>query len=214
MAPTKRRPSPLPAARVHHAEQCALDLLERLGIQRLPVPIEVIAQRLGLEVERAILGDDVSGLLVVQDGRGVIGVSVQHPPTRQRFTIAHEIGHFLLHKDIMPVFIDKQFLQPYFTAFRDSTSSTGENKREREANSFAAALLMPPRLVLDAIATLQTDITDDDAVEDLAKRFQVSRQAMAFRLANLALATEEAAHVPRSRKGERSATKQHEARAT
>ena len=58
--------------------------------------------------------------------------------------------------------------------------------REREANSYAAALLRPAHLVQQAVAELQRDVADDDAVEALAKRFQVSRQSMSFRLANLA----------------------------
>lgn len=106
-------------------------------------------------------------------------------PTRQRFSIAHEVGHFLLHRKAMTVFIDTQFTRPYLAAFRDSTSATGEDKREREANAFAAALLMPESLVREAVAQLAVDVEDDAAVVELAKRFDVSRQAMTFRLVNL-----------------------------
>jgi len=186
MAQTRKRPSSRPAARIHHAERHAAGILERLGVRAAPIPVEKIALQLGLVVERAVLGDDVSGLLVVQDGRGVIGVNTTQSPTRQRFTIAHELGHFVLHPKAMPVFIDKSFLKPYFSAFRNSASSTGEDRLEREANSFAASLLMPAKLVHEAIRELQVDLADDDEVEILAKRFQVSRQAMSFRLANLA----------------------------
>jgi Zn-dependent peptidase ImmA (M78 family) len=138
-------------------------------------------------VERAALGDDVSGLLVVQDDHGVIGVSASQAPARQRFTIAHELGHFLLHREVMPVFIDKQFFKPYLAAFRDSASSKGEDRIEREANSFAAALLMPAAMVRKAIAQLEVDVADEDAIDELAKQFQVSRQAMTFRIANLGI---------------------------
>jgi Zn-dependent peptidase ImmA (M78 family) len=141
---------------------------------------------LGLTVERALLGDEVSGLLVIQDGSGVIGVSVSQAPTRQRFTIAHEIGHWVLHREKMPVFIDKHFLQPYFAAFRNAASATGTDRLEREANSFAAALLMPVPAIRSAVSQFDADVSDDEAVEALAERFQVSRQAMAFRLANVA----------------------------
>src|SRR5690242_10409831 len=98
--------------RVLTAEQRAMQLLDELEIARAPVGVDRVARRLGLEVELATLGDDISGVLVVQDGRGVIGVSENQAPTRQRFTIAHEIGHYVLHRDKMPVFIDKQFLRP------------------------------------------------------------------------------------------------------
>lgn len=187
MANPKKRPSPRAGARIHSAEARATEVLQELRIREAPIPVEQVALKLGLQVERATLGDDVSGLLVVQDGHGVIGVSSAQALVRQRFTIAHEIGHFLLHKEKMPVFIDKQFFKPYLAAFRDSTSSTGEDRMEREANSFAAALLMPASMVRHAIAELGVDFADEDAIDELAKRFQVSRQAMTFRVANLAI---------------------------
>ena len=169
----------------------AAKVLESLGLLTPPIPVERVALHLGLQVERAQLGDNISGLLVIQDGRGMIGVSATHPPVRQRFTIAHEIAHFVLHREIMPVFIDKQFLRPYLAVFRDAASSTGTNHLEREANAFAAALLMPARMVRAAVAELGVDADDDDSViDELARRFQVSRQAMTFRLANLSGAGE------------------------
>lgn len=190
MAELKKRATPpnsshRPKVMGGTAEARAASILESLGLGEPPIPVERIALHLGLEVERAALGDNVSGLLVVQDGRGMIGVSANQPLVRQRFTIAHEIGHFVLHKDVMPVFIDTQFLRPILAAFRNAASSTGEDAREREANAFAAALLMPAEMVHRAIATLGVDIADEEAIEELAKRFNVSRQAMTFRLANL-----------------------------
>lgn len=147
--------------------------------------MELVALRLGLRVERTELGDGVSGVLVVQDGRGVIGVNESDSPVRQRFTIAHECGHFELHRGQMPVFIDKQFLKPMLAAFRDGKSSSGEDLLERQANAFAATLLMPEHLVLDEVSRLRLDVEDDAAVDELSCRFEVSKQAMSFRLANL-----------------------------
>jgi Zn-dependent peptidase ImmA (M78 family) len=195
MAELKKRQSRRPNAHsvgagTRAAEAHAAQVLESLGVFAPPIPVERVALRLGLRVERAPLGDGVSGLLVIQDGRGMIGVSATQSAARQRFTIAHEIGHFVLHKDVMPVFIDKQFLRPYLAAFRDAASATGEDVVEREANAFAAALLMPANLVHAAVAKLGVDVADDDAIEELARWFQVSRQAMTFRVANLSLATE------------------------
>ncbi len=173
------------------SERRAVALLAELGIDHPPVPVESVAHRLGLEIERAVLGDEISGVLVVLDGRGVIGVSTHQAPTRQRFTIAHECGHFVLHRNRLPVFIDKQFLKPYFAVYRNSLSGTGEDRMEREANSFAAALLMPAAFLQDAVSELEPDLTDDQVIETLARRFQVSRQSMSFRLANLAAAAGE-----------------------
>lgn len=160
-------------------------VLLKLGIQQAPIPVERIAEQLGLAVERADLGPEVSGLLVVKEQHGIIGVNVQHSTTRQRFTIAHEIGHFLMHRDRMPVFIDRQFLTAYLASFRNARSATGEDHREREANAFAASLLMPKALVQSAVDEFGSDVSDSDAIELLAKRFHVSKQAMTFRVANL-----------------------------
>src|SRR5688500_17955752 len=99
MAQQKKRQSPRPSARAGSAETRATRVLDELGIKETPIPVEQVALRLGLQVERAALGDDVSGLLVIQDGHGVIGVSATQSPVRQRFTIAHETGHFLLHRN-------------------------------------------------------------------------------------------------------------------
>lgn len=186
MASVTNRPSLGVRRRARHAESRAISILEDLGIREAPVQVEQIALRLGLQVEHALLGDEVSGLLVIQDENGMIGVNASHAPVRQRFTIAHEIGHFLLHRKQMPVFIDKQFFKPYFAAFRDSSSAAGEDRLEIEANAFAAALLMPATFVRSAIAELRVNIADDEAIDELAKRFLVSRQAMTFRVANLA----------------------------
>ena len=174
-----------PAPRILSAERKAEEVLVQLAVRGAPVPVEHLALQLGLSVERAQLGDDVSGILVVRDGRGLIGVNTAQAPTRQRFSIAHEIGHFLLHRNVMSVFIDKQFTRPYLAAFRDATSATGEDKREREANAFAAALLMPERFVRNVVTDLGADADDDGAIALLAKRFEVSQQAMTFRLVNL-----------------------------
>lgn len=162
-------------------EQRAVQLLEEHGAMRAPVPVELIAHRLGLVVESAALGNDVSGLLVVKDGRGTIGVNQTHVPVRQRFTIAHEIGHYVLHREEAELFIDKG----YAAARRDRTTSTGEDYGEIQANAFAAALLMPEPLVSAEVDRLAFDLGDEDALEALADKFQVSLQAMTFRLSNL-----------------------------
>lgn len=169
------------AARRTNPESQAELLLRRSGINEAPIPAESVALRLGLQVEQAKLGADVSGVLVVADGRGIIGVNSEHSSLRQRFSIAHEIGHFLLHRNDQELFIDKT----YFAAFRDSRSSTGEDHREREANAFAAALLMPSTLLRKAVDQHEFDLADELGLDALAHLFQVSRQAMTFRVANL-----------------------------
>lgn len=160
----------------------AAQLLRTSGVTAAPVPVESVALGLGLPVERAELGDDVSGILVVEDGRGVIGVNAAHSRVRQRFSIAHEVGHYVLHRDEAPLFIDKRYI-----AYRDGRSATGADRREREANAFAAALLMPAALVRAAVDRYRFDLADEDALDALASLFEVSRQAMAVRVSYLRL---------------------------
>ena len=93
---------------------------------------------------------------------------------RRRFTVAHEIGHFALGH-----------LKPGATKCRDFTSnfsSNSVNSEEREANSFAAQLLMPAK-ALKFIVT-ENQVTDVDV---LAKTFGVSQVAMKYRLNNIGL---------------------------
>lgn len=184
-SPRSKNQKPILRSQSQRGELAAQQTLRDIGSVRVPIPVEQIAQQLGLQVDRGRLGEDISGLLVISDGRGTIGVNADHAPTRQRFTIAHEIGHYVMHRQEMRVFIDHQFFTPYLAAFRDVSSSTGNDRLERDANAFAAALLMPADLLAEAIGALDTEVTDDEAIETLAARFHVSKQAMTIRLVNL-----------------------------
>src|SRR5258708_36841703 len=91
----------------NHAEQKAVKLLDELGIDELPVPIEEVAISLGAEIDYVPYDGDVSGMLYRGDDEHIlIGVNSRHASTRQRFTIAHEIAHLKMHKGT-PMFIDR-----------------------------------------------------------------------------------------------------------
>ena len=94
--------------------------------------------------------------------------------------MAHELGHFLLHKDKSNVFLDEA---PIF--FRDERSSDGSEREEIEANAFAAALLMPEEILREIIRNKPLDAQDDVAVRRLATQFGVSIQALTIRLTRL-----------------------------
>lgn len=162
-------------------EKITIGIIENLEIRSLPIPVDEIASKMGLDIKPYDLGENVSGVLVMDGGKGTIGFNPHESKVRQRFTIAHEIGHFQLHKDDSPLFIDKDFK----VLFRDENSSTGEIKREQEANAFAAALLMPASLLLSEIKNHNFDLADEDSLKELAKLFNVSVPAMTYRIANL-----------------------------
>lgn len=162
----------------HKAEK----LLKESKAFRAPVSLDLVFNHLGLVAQAKALGD-ASGVLVVEGGRGLIGYNGQHSQVRQRFTMAHEVGHYALHAVGKPssLFIDKTVFH------RNDQSSEGVDKEEIEANQFAAALLMPKPLVEDAIAKHGFDLDDEEDVNALARIFNVSTVAMSIRLQNLHL---------------------------
>jgi Zn-dependent peptidase ImmA (M78 family) len=163
------------------AEKKAISVLARLGIAAAPVPVEQIARRLGARLTYEDFDGDISGMLFRDEGRTVIGVNSRHAPTRQRFTVAHEIGHLEMHKG-QPLFIDR-FVR---VNMRDGQST----QEERQANAFAAELLMPRSLVpeeIDKVLAKRRDLTLPELVSTLAERSQVSPAAMQYRLVNLGM---------------------------
>ena len=161
----------------------AEEIIAQLGIVRAPVNVEAVAEKLGLRVVTTELGADVSGLLVSQKDDVSIVVNKDDHQHRQRFTIAHEIGHFALRhqfEDGGRVHVDRGAAVSY----RGPRAGLGIDRQEIEANQFAACLLMPAALVR-AVAVGRT-LSDRD-VERLAVEFDVSEQAMTFRLTALRL---------------------------
>ena len=161
----------------------AQQLLARLGVKSAPTPVEKVAKALGAQVRFSPLDDELSGMIYIKSGVPIIGVNSLHHPNRQRFTIAHELGHLELHREMITtnVHVDKNFP----ALMRDSNSATGTEQIEIQANQFAAALLMPSALLKQVLASTQFDIDDDKPMDDLAKKFRVSRQALEFRIRNL-----------------------------
>src|SRR3712207_1539961 len=97
--PPPRRPPPLTlmARRLSRAEQAALALLDECGIDEPPVPVEAIAASLDVDVQIEPLDGGLSGVLYRSpNGRRILGVNGLHANVRQRFTIAHELGHLRL----------------------------------------------------------------------------------------------------------------------
>ena len=168
------------------AERAVAEVLEACGVSSPPVPVEEIARKLGASIAFEHFGADVSGLLV-RDARAiVIGVNAAHPKKRQRFTIAHEIGHLRLHQG-RPMFVDREVRVDR----RDRTASRGVDTEEIAANRFAAELLMPEEMVFAAVAQVSLPQERGGSaaiIARLAEKFDVSEQAMEYRLANLGLA--------------------------
>lgn len=163
-------------------EARANKLLGSLNIDQIPVPVEKIAKLLGAHVRFSPLDDELSGFVFVKNGVPIIGVNSLHHPNRQRYTIAHELGHLELHRQLITteVHVDKKFP----VLMRDPTSASGTELIEIQANQFAAELLMPRTLIEQALDKKEFDIDDDGPIEQLAKKFRVSKQALEYRIRN------------------------------
>lgn len=151
--------------------EAAIDVLDRLWDGNLPIRPEQIAydMRVAL-VGRGGPGDmdyPYSGFFTYQGNQPVVEYNVNEPLVRRRFTVAHELGHYVLgHQDVP----------------RDSFDvSRSGNPIEVHANQFAAELLMPAHVVRTMALSGRTSI------DELAQTFGVSRVAMEYRLANLSL---------------------------
>src|ERR1700740_2260455 len=88
----------------------ANEVLESFGQVTMPVDVEALAVHRGLRVMPYQLGDDVAWLLASENGIGTIGYNKAEPKVRRRFTIAHELGHYELHRSQNNLFVDKQFI--------------------------------------------------------------------------------------------------------
>jgi Zn-dependent peptidase ImmA (M78 family) len=153
-----------------------------------PVHIEKLAEAHGARIARHRFEGPESGFALRDGNRWIIGVNIQTSRRRQRFTIAHELGHLLLHKG-RPLTVDQAVLR---VDMRNDVSSMATDIQEIQANTFAATLLMPEEMVLEfatALVRKDSTITRDDLITKLARLFDVSAEAMSYRLINLAVLT-------------------------
>lgn len=134
-----------------------------------------LAKALGVSIKSATLAPGISGEIRPRDGGGfVIRVNRHDPSKRQRFTVAHEISHFLLHSDHIGNGISDDVL------YRSSLS----DRREAQANRLAADILMPDNLIREQVGAAQEKGVGD-IVLFLAEEFSVSEAAMRIKLENL-----------------------------
>ena len=162
-----------------------MNLSEQLGIinrhmEKAPVDVFGMANELGLNCHFAYLEDEISGMLEkVSEDSYRVTANASHPKTRQRFTVAHEIGHYILHRKLIGDGVDDN------RAYRSTELGKYHNtaigpKQETEANKFAASVLMPIALIRGELAEDPTIIADI-----LAHKFEVSKMAMQIRMSNL-----------------------------
>lgn len=169
------------AARIAFARKRARQLVQAAGIAAAPVPVEQLACQAGAVIRMEPFDGRLSGMVHRQaDGTAIIGVNRKQSVYRRRFTIAHELGHLLLHEDKL-LHVDERFP----IGFRTGLSSLALETKEIEANQFAAELLMPESFMVRDVSQLQGDLDIEEVVAQLAEIYDVSQEAMAIRLSAL-----------------------------
>lgn len=151
----------------------AQSIIKMYNINNPPVNVEEIAEQLGYKVVPFDFPDNISAITKIIDGVKVIGVNQNHHPLRRRFSVSHELGHFLCghetytHETTL-VEPEKKYMDPRY-------------QQEKEADEFAAELLMPELML--KVDVLQNRLK----AEELAKKYQVSEQALWIQLVSLKL---------------------------
>lgn len=168
----ERKELPVPRFQVRGeraAPVAAHNVLMAAGEPEPPIDVHVIARDLGVGVFARPLPDLLSAMIIRHGDNAVVAVNAYHPPVRQRFSIAHELGHFVMDEE-----------SQYFVEFDPQSDGDPPHydwSKERRANIFAAELLMPAdRVKADAGAS---------SLSRLARRYDVSQAAMGFRVTNL-----------------------------
>jgi Zn-dependent peptidase ImmA (M78 family)/DNA-binding XRE family transcriptional regulator len=154
-------------------EDAAKQVLEKSGVKSPPVDVMSVARSLGVAVFPRPFPDALSALLLRYDAHAFIGVNSHQARTRQRFSVAHELGHFVLHHE------DRHFIDYGTSAAVEGEAPGYDWKSEQAANRFAAELLMPEEMLRRESRSI--------SLSRLTTRYEVSQEAMGFRLANLGL---------------------------
>lgn len=160
-----------------------METLEAFKAAGPPVNVAGALRTLGVSVNQAAeLPEGISGhLRKKDDGSYEAAASAAEHPYRQRFTLAHELGHFVLHRSLVDLYNGVDDTTMYrSTALCEIYNTAIKQSHERQANSFAAHFLMPENHLREAVA-------GNPPIIDLVHQFQVSPSAMRWRLKNLGL---------------------------
>jgi Zn-dependent peptidase ImmA (M78 family) len=162
------------------------ELLENGQIIEPPVDVEKIAKLLNIIVVKRAYKDkgSLSAMLVRNKNKVIIGINEEHNIQKQRFSIAHEIGHFFLHKG-EELIIDKN----YSINFRHYKTNHKAYLQEKDANNFASRLLIPEEFLIRDLKAFEIDELTPKMFEEIAKNLQkkynVSLISMRLRLLSL-----------------------------
>lgn len=158
-------------------------LIDESHVTSYPIPVEQIAVAQSIQVVRAKANWTEAGFLLRDGERTILGLNSRHSSQRQRFIIAHVLGHWSFHHQV-PLIVDHSVSLPNQ---HGRIASNASDTQEIEANRFGVELLMPNRFVVDALSTMMTVGVGSraDLIAGLAAQFEVSPDAMSCQLINL-----------------------------
>lgn len=162
------------------ADATARDFVDRYGLKEVPVDPEAVARELGAVVVRQSSPEELSGMLLRRNDHIVIGLNSEREPARQRFALAHLVGHLHLHRS------RNLILDTVARYSHGNLPSMPTDREEAEANRFAGALLVPESTVR-RMAQEADSRTAAQFVDILAPRFGVTASVMSYRLMNLGI---------------------------
>ena len=162
----------------HHPDPSDCRRLISKFQDKAPIDVEALASEMALKIRRVIWPDHpwISGQIKFNSEtlRYEIFVNHEHHKNRQRFTIAHEIAHFVLHRPAIGTGLQHNgLMRSDIGGFRDY--------REREANRMAADILMPEHLI-DVELSKMSEHPRPDAIGQLASKFSISPSAMSIQI--------------------------------
>lgn len=155
------------------------EILEKY-LSEYPVKLGGLARDIGVgAIKVASMRTGVSGQIAKEDGQYIIRVNRNEARERQRFTIAHELAHYLLHRDVIDSSPD---------GITDNVlyRSGAPERIEFEANRLAADIVMPLKLIEKRVAEEFGGLVTEATIESLAASFEVSKAAMEIRLSMFA----------------------------
>lgn len=166
------------------AEQVIEENLGKLDRSMLPIDIHGICEKKNIKISVEDLEPGILGLYKGKDNLIKISSSLlpdaksitQYQFYRANFTLAHELGHAVMHPDEEEIFREKDF---YYKQ-EDFHYGLDITKKEQQANWFAASILMPRDLFTEACKYIEDDLK-------ISVLFGVSRSAVYFRKVNLKL---------------------------
>lgn len=163
-------------------EKMVSDVYIDANIIDIPVKLSSVIQHYGFKLYRAELPNEESGLIIVSDeivekynSNKVIIVNSKHSVRRRRFTVAHELAHYIFHQN------------ENIFAHRDDGNQ--HDFEEKNANSFASAFLMPKKDVIRKVKEFRNnycrEVSDSVLISSIADEFNVSKAAAKVRLMKL-----------------------------